>query len=96
MQIDKLYTFVNEWNIYRMSFMVDLRIDLRTKEMLSITPSQKDLFYICLALSLSILASDSKLRHFTKAKLSTLSISRMRTMAIETQVSTSRFKLYTS
>ena len=30
MQINKLNTFVNEWNFDKMSFMVDLRIDNRT------------------------------------------------------------------
>ena len=32
--MNKLHTFVNEWNFDKMSFMVDLRIDIRTKEML--------------------------------------------------------------
>ena len=41
MQIDKLHTFVNEWNFDKMSFIVDLRIDIRTKEMLNITPRQQ-------------------------------------------------------
>ena len=30
----------NEWNFDKMSFMVDLRIDIRTKEMLIMRPSQ--------------------------------------------------------
>ena len=41
MQIDQLHTFVNEWNFDKMLFMVDLRIDIRTKEMLNLTPSHK-------------------------------------------------------
>ena len=36
--------FVNEWNLDKMPVMVDLRIDIRTKEMLNITPSQKCCF----------------------------------------------------
>ena len=38
MKINKLLTFVNVWNFDKMSFMVDLRIDIRTEEMLNITP----------------------------------------------------------
>ena len=41
MQNDKLYTFVNEWELDKMPFMAGLRIDRRTKEMLNITSSQK-------------------------------------------------------
>ena len=41
MQIDKLHTFVNEWNFDKMVFMVDLNIDIRTKVMLNITPCRK-------------------------------------------------------
>ena len=41
MYINKLNTFVNGWNFDKMSFMVDLRIDIRTKEMLSTTPCKK-------------------------------------------------------
>ena len=37
MWINKLNTFVNEWNFDKMTFMVDLRNDIRTKEMLNIT-----------------------------------------------------------
>ena len=44
MQINKPHTFVNEWNFNKMSFMVDLRIDVWTKEMLNITPCQKCCF----------------------------------------------------
>ena len=44
MQIDKLHTFVNEWNLDEISFMVDLRIDKKTKEMLNLTPSQNSCF----------------------------------------------------
>ena len=46
MQIDKLPTFVNEssWNFDKIVFMVDIRIIIRTKEMLKITP--KELCYI--------------------------------------------------
>ena len=44
MQINKLDTFVNEWNFDKMSFMVDLRIDIKTKEMLNITPCKKCCF----------------------------------------------------
>ena len=44
MQIDKPHTFVNEWNFDKVSFMVDLRIDIKTKETLNITPSQKSCF----------------------------------------------------
>ena len=32
MQIDKLHAVVNEWTCDKMSFMVDLRIDRRTKK----------------------------------------------------------------
>ena len=41
MQIDKLDNFVNESNFDKMSFIVDLRIDKKNKEMFHITPSQK-------------------------------------------------------
>ena len=44
MYITKLHTFVNEWNFDFMSFMVDLRIDIGTKEMLNITPCKKCCF----------------------------------------------------
>ena len=37
MQIEKLQTFVNEWNYNKMAFIDDLRIDIRTKQMLNIT-----------------------------------------------------------
>ena len=51
MQIDKLNTFVNEWNFDKMSLMFDLRTDIRTMEMLNITPRLKDCFtYNLLAL----------------------------------------------
>ena len=43
MYINKLHTFVNEWNFDKMSFMVDLRIDMRTKEMMNITPCSASL-----------------------------------------------------
>ena len=42
--IYKLHTFVNERNFDIMSFMDDLRINIRTKEMLNITPCQKCCF----------------------------------------------------
>ena len=41
MQMDKLHTFLMNGTFYKMAFMVDLRIDIRTKEMLNITPYQK-------------------------------------------------------
>ena len=44
MKINKLNTFVNKWNFDKMSFMVDLRIDIRTKEMLNITPCKESCF----------------------------------------------------
>ena len=44
MQINRLNTFVNEWNFDKMSFMVDLRIDIRTWEMLTITSCKKCCF----------------------------------------------------
>ena len=44
MSINKLHTFVNEWNYDKMSFMVDPRIDIRTKELLNITPCKKCCF----------------------------------------------------
>ena len=44
MLINKFNTFVNEWNFDKMLFMVDLRIDKRTKEMLNITPCKKCCF----------------------------------------------------
>ena len=44
MQIEKLHTFVNEGNLDEISFMVDLRIDIKTKEMLNIIPSQNSCF----------------------------------------------------
>ena len=44
MQINKLNTFVNEWKLDKMSFMVDLRIDIKTKEMLNITPCNECCF----------------------------------------------------
>ena len=44
MSINKLHTFVNEWNYDKMSFMVDPRIDIRTKEVLNITPCKKCCF----------------------------------------------------
>ena len=34
MQLDKFHTFVNEWNFDKMAFMVDLRIEIKIKEML--------------------------------------------------------------
>ena len=43
MKINKFQTFVKE-NFDKMSFMVDLRIDIRTKEVLNITPSKKCCF----------------------------------------------------
>ena len=39
--MNKLHIFVNEWNFDKISFMVDLRIDIRTKEMLNITLCKK-------------------------------------------------------
>ena len=42
--INNLHTFVNERNFNKMSFMVALKIDIRTKEMLNITPCQKCCF----------------------------------------------------
>ena len=42
--IDKLHTFVNEWNLGKMSLIVDLRIDIKTKELMDITLSQKSCF----------------------------------------------------
>ena len=49
---NKLNTFVNEWNFDKMPFMIDLRIDIRTKEMLNITPSIRSAaLYNLLALS---------------------------------------------
>ena len=44
MSINKLHTFVNEWNYDKMSFTVDPRIDIRTKEVLNITPCKKCCF----------------------------------------------------
>ena len=41
MQIDKLHIFVNEWIFFKGAFIIDFRIDMRTKEMLNITPCQK-------------------------------------------------------
>ena len=40
----KRHTFVNEGNFDNMAFMVDLRFDIRTKEMLNITPCKKCCF----------------------------------------------------
>ena len=37
-QIDKLHTFVDKWHFDKNAFMVDFRIDIRTKDMLNITP----------------------------------------------------------
>ena len=56
MQIDKLHTFVDEWNFDKMSFMVDLRIDIRTKKMLNITPSQKSCFIYCVLSILKLIS----------------------------------------
>ena len=42
MQIDKIYTFVNECNFDKIAFMVDLRIYIKTNEMLNIAPCQKN------------------------------------------------------
>ena len=49
MSINKLNTFANEWNFDQMLFMVDLRINIRTKEMLNITPCKKCCFieFVC-------------------------------------------------
>ena len=49
MLINKLHTFVNEWKFDKMLIMVDLRIDIRTKEMLNITPCKKCCFikFVC-------------------------------------------------
>ena len=44
LQINKLHTFVNEWNFDKMSFKNYLEIDIRTMEILNITPSQKSCF----------------------------------------------------
>ena len=41
MYINELHIFVNEWNIDKMSFIIDLRIDIMTKKMLNITPCEK-------------------------------------------------------
>ena len=46
MWINKLQPFVNEWNFDRMSFMVDLKIDTRTKEMLNVTPCKRTALYL--------------------------------------------------
>ena len=51
MPIDKFHIFFNKWNFDKMEFMVDLRIDIRTKKMLDITPSQKAALYELLAQS---------------------------------------------
>ena len=40
MQIDELHTFVNELSFDKMTFMVDSRIHIRTKDILNITPCQ--------------------------------------------------------
>ena len=44
MLINKLNTFVNERNFDKMSLMVDLRIDIKTKEMLNILPCKECCF----------------------------------------------------
>ena len=41
MQIHKFYAFCIECNFDKMMFMVDLRIDIKTKKMLNIAPRQK-------------------------------------------------------
>ena len=40
-KFNQLHAFVNEWNFVKKTLMIDLRIYIRTKEMLNITLSQQ-------------------------------------------------------
>ena len=40
MQMDKLYAFVNEWNFDKIAFLIDLKNDIRTNNMLIIIHCQ--------------------------------------------------------
>ena len=58
MQIDKLHTFVNEWNfVYGWP-----QNDIKTKDMLNKIPSQKSIIIWFFSSFTKLLASHSKLR----------------------------------